>query len=213
MPAGGHREAKKSRTRQAISDAATRMFIRDGFDKVTVPDVAQASGVAPATVFNYFRTKEDLFFDRAGGQRQDLLREVERRPPGIPVATAFRAWHVRQIRMLVEPDAAEVVRGMGLTIRASDALRRHEAGLYHQLEQDLANLLTHPDDRDNPVPALLAGQLITIHRCVASLAFTLAIARRPPDECAARTRAATDAGFALLSEQARAWGALPGPGA
>ena len=52
--------------RTAISDAATRLFIKRGFDNVTVAEIAEAAGVSTMTVFNHFQRKEDLFFDRKG---------------------------------------------------------------------------------------------------------------------------------------------------
>jgi AcrR family transcriptional regulator len=57
------RERKKAATRQAISDAATRLFERDGFERVTLAQIAQAAEVAPKTIWNYFGSKEELFFD------------------------------------------------------------------------------------------------------------------------------------------------------
>ncbi|MCS7483892.1 TetR family transcriptional regulator [Umezawaea endophytica] len=59
----GLREEKKAATRTALSDIATTLFTERGFDAVTVAEVAAAARVSINTVFNYFPTKEDLFFD------------------------------------------------------------------------------------------------------------------------------------------------------
>ena len=60
----GLRERKKRQVRQRISDVATAMFLVHGFDNVTVAQIAAASEVSQQTVFNYFTTKESMFFDR-----------------------------------------------------------------------------------------------------------------------------------------------------
>ena len=64
-PAEGLRELKKRRVRQRISNVATAMFLVHGFDNVTVAQIAAASEVSEQTVFNYFTTKESMFFDRS----------------------------------------------------------------------------------------------------------------------------------------------------
>ena len=64
-PSEGLRERKKRRARQKISDVATAMFLVHGFDNVTVAQIAGACEVSEQTVFNYFPTKESLFFDRS----------------------------------------------------------------------------------------------------------------------------------------------------
>src|SRR5215469_7796940 len=63
-PGEGLRERKKRLMRQQLSDTATRMFLRRGFDAVRVSEVAEACGVSQKTVFNYFPTKESLVLDR-----------------------------------------------------------------------------------------------------------------------------------------------------
>ena len=45
--------------------SATALFLAHGFDNVTVAQIAAASEVSEQTVFNYFPTKESMFFDRA----------------------------------------------------------------------------------------------------------------------------------------------------
>ena len=54
MAEQGLRERKKQATRRMISDVATGLFVRRGFDAVTVAEIADAAGVSKMTVFNYF---------------------------------------------------------------------------------------------------------------------------------------------------------------
>jgi AcrR family transcriptional regulator len=58
------RTRKRLATRQAISDAATRLFYERGFDSVTIDEIAEAADVGRKTVFNHFARKEDMFFDK-----------------------------------------------------------------------------------------------------------------------------------------------------
>jgi AcrR family transcriptional regulator len=208
MTGPGLREAKKLRTRRAISDVATRLFVERGFDAVTVTDVAREAGVAPATVFNYFGTKEELLFDRAAEQRERLVAAIGARPTGASVASAFRAWHDEEVALLTAEPAAVVVRGMGRAVEGSETLRRHLAALHLRLESELAAALDGAA-ADDVTPALLAAQLAAVHRHVVALAFRLAAQGVDPGRCRAATAAATDAGFALLSPRALAWGEVP----
>ena len=54
------RERKKLKTRHAIQDAALELFEAASFDAVTVDQIADRAEVAPATVYRYFPTKEDI---------------------------------------------------------------------------------------------------------------------------------------------------------
>jgi AcrR family transcriptional regulator len=50
----------KSATRQTILRAATKLFIKEGWQNTTTRGIAQAAGIAAGTLFNYFPTKEAL---------------------------------------------------------------------------------------------------------------------------------------------------------
>src|SRR4051812_44688099 len=86
----GLREFKKQRTRRELADTAMRLFASRGFDHVTVAEVAEAAGVSEKTVFNYFPTKEDLFYDEVP-EREEAFRQVIRnRHPGESILDALR---------------------------------------------------------------------------------------------------------------------------
>jgi AcrR family transcriptional regulator len=85
----GLRESKKLQTRQLIASTAMGMFVKRGFDHVTVAEVAAAAGVSEKTVFNYFPTKEDLFFDEVDEREAALVEAVRNREPGESVPAAL----------------------------------------------------------------------------------------------------------------------------
>ena len=85
----GLRERKKQQTRQLIADTARRLFAERGFDAVTVAEIARAAEVAEKTVFNYFPTKEDLFYRRLEGFEDELLDAIRQREPGESVLAAL----------------------------------------------------------------------------------------------------------------------------
>jgi AcrR family transcriptional regulator len=88
-PFAGLRAVKKARTRQAISDVATRLFVEHGFEQVTVAQIAAAADVSVKTVFNYFPAKEDLFFDRAEELVVGLEATIAEREPGTTITGAL----------------------------------------------------------------------------------------------------------------------------
>src|SRR3954452_24192032 len=83
------RERKKAATRQAMSDAATRLFERRGFEHVTLSEIAAAAEVSVKTIFNYFGSKEDLFFDAEPQALENLLTAL-RDSPGTSRTSAVR---------------------------------------------------------------------------------------------------------------------------
>ncbi len=50
----------KSATRQRILQAATDLFVSDGWQHTTTRGIAVAAGIATGTLFNYFPTKEAI---------------------------------------------------------------------------------------------------------------------------------------------------------
>ena len=81
-PATDRRTRKRLATRQAISDAASRLFMARGFDRVTIDEIADAADVGRMTVFNHFPRKEDMFFDREQEARDVAFEAIASRPPG-----------------------------------------------------------------------------------------------------------------------------------
>ena len=59
-PAAGKRAQNKQAIRRRIVKSALSLFQTKGFDTTTTKAIARKAGIAEGTVFNYFRTKEDI---------------------------------------------------------------------------------------------------------------------------------------------------------
>jgi AcrR family transcriptional regulator len=84
------RERNKARTRAELEEAAVALFASRGFDRVTVDDIAAASGVSRRTFFRYFDSKEDVLLADQAQRLVDLRAAFVDRPPDEPLVAAVR---------------------------------------------------------------------------------------------------------------------------
>ncbi|MGK5632828.1 TetR/AcrR family transcriptional regulator [Streptomyces sp. URMC 123] len=200
-PAGelGLREAKKRETRQLISDHATRLFLRQGFERTTIAEIAVAARVAKKTVTNYFPRKEDLAFDHQEEFVAGLARTVAARPPGQSALTALR---------LAFQDAVAaqdpVVGFAGLEfsrmIADSPTLSACLRALHDQREEALARALAEATGaRPYDITARTAAALLGgVHRTLFQRIQELTLAGRTGSDIAATLREEAARAFDLL---------------
>src|SRR5882672_8739296 len=77
----GRRAQNKEAIRQRIVTAALQLFQTKGFEATTTRAIARKAGIAEGTVFNYFKTKEDIalhFFEQEVDQAIAAVRENPR---------------------------------------------------------------------------------------------------------------------------------------
>jgi AcrR family transcriptional regulator len=97
-PACGRRERKKQRTREALIDAAFRLFQEKGFEATTVEEIADEVDVSSRTFFRYFASKEDVVLTFQEEQFTTMLEALSDRPASEPVMTALRNAAVSVLR-------------------------------------------------------------------------------------------------------------------
>src|SRR5262249_20270305 len=151
-PHTGLRERKKHQTRQLIFQTAQRLLAARGFDAVTVAEVARAVDVSEMTVFNYFPTKEDLFFAGMQFFEERLLEAVRGRAEGVSALAAFRRLIVDGCSRLAAKENTEMIAKAAALIGGSPALHARGPEIIARYTQRLADLLaaqTRP-----PPPAL-----------------------------------------------------------
>ncbi|HVI35184.1 MAG TPA: TetR family transcriptional regulator [Gaiellales bacterium] len=94
-----------NRTRAALLAGAARAVAVSG-TKITMAQVAAAAGVAKATLYNHFRTREAVLAALVGHQVQAIIDEQTGKPLGsalVDAATAIGSHPVRRGLARVEP--------------------------------------------------------------------------------------------------------------
>ncbi len=56
------KDREKQEMRTLIMEAATAMFIEEGYDKTSIRNIADKIEYSPATIYLYFKDKDELFF-------------------------------------------------------------------------------------------------------------------------------------------------------
>ncbi|HEY4023603.1 MAG TPA: TetR family transcriptional regulator [Pseudonocardiaceae bacterium] len=189
MTQPGRRERKKAQTRNALADAAMRLFTERGYDEVTVIEVAEAADVSVTTLFKHFPGgKESLVFDQDSSQQEALVAAVRERDAEQSILDALRA-HLKSLHDYSPVERELLQQLMGL-VRRSPALRDYADRMWLRYEQALAEVIADEvgaGSRDVKVQAL-ARYAVDAH--------TLAEREDDPQQ-------AIDAIFDLLTE---GWG-------
>ncbi|SEF18026.1 transcriptional regulator, TetR family [Streptomyces sp. 2112.3] len=144
----GRRERKKARTRQALTDAAVRLFTERGFDQVGVREVAEAADVSLSTLFKHFPSKEALVFDLDTDMEGALVAAVRDRAPGQPVLHALRDHMVRTRTIARNDDPTFVL------VESTSALRDYARSMWSRHEKALAAALADATGLTPDAPAV-----------------------------------------------------------
>ncbi|MEV4096447.1 TetR/AcrR family transcriptional regulator [Streptosporangium saharense] len=202
------REHKKRQTRQAISDAATRLFLERGFEAVTIAEIASAAQVAKMTVTNYFPRKEDLALDAHEAFVACLAHTVANREQGESALAALR----REFLAALERRDALLgfsSPGFARMIADSPTLTARLRDLYGRREDALARVLTTaPGDF---TPRAVAALLSATHRALFQQVMELTAEGRDNEEIAAIVAESSRQAFDLLEPSLAGYAVRPRP--
>jgi AcrR family transcriptional regulator len=190
----GLRETKKLRTRQEIADQAMRLFVTRGFDHVTVAEVAAAAGVSEKTVFNYFPTKEDLFFDEVPERQAGLVEAIRSRRPDESFLAALRRLQTGECPRLCSPGFATFAR----IIEASPALQAKELEVMAGFAQVLAGAIQDELGVDERDARIAAGLVVSVHWQFFRAARKQALAGKSGPSAIRRLRGDLERAYRLL---------------
>lgn len=203
----GLRERKKEQTRQLIAETAWRLFADRGFDQVTVGEIAREAEVSEATIFNYFATKEDLFYVGLEAFGTRMVDAIGAREAGESVLAAFRRYLLDAGGMLSQMDTAalEQLRTVNRIIAASSSLQARELQAIARNTDALAQLLAAetnvpPDDINVRV---VANALMGVHRALIDYVRHRVSADKRPTRLVADLRQSGERAFALLEDGLR----------
>jgi AcrR family transcriptional regulator len=130
---------KQQVVREALSAAAEKLFLSNGFEETTVEQIAQTAGVSRRTFFRYYKSKEDVMVERSDRFGELLLTELAARPLDEPPLLAIRNALVPAVETgLAERD---LVRYIIRLLRETSALRRAMMEHRNRLEERIAALM------------------------------------------------------------------------
>ena len=96
-------------TRERILIQAERLFASRGFNGVTMPAIAEASGITAGAIYKHFTSKAELFFHvvRQAVEQAPMGARSGSLPAMVASCTTRRLKQVRQMAVEVHPAAAE----------------------------------------------------------------------------------------------------------
>ena len=164
----GLRERKKQQTRDAIAETAKSLFAQRGYDAVTVAEIADAANVSVKTLFKYFESKEDLFFENEDELCERILASVRERAPGESALEAVRRQF--EASTVGRPSILAEIEGFRRTVEGHATLQSRLRRMWERYEEALAELLASETGAApyDPEPRMVAAQLISLFRLLTS---------------------------------------------
>lgn len=74
---------KQEEIRQRIKDVSRIMFEQQGFEKTSTKQIAKEVGIAEGTLFNYYDSKTEIFFEAFGDDYESLFEQRQYVPYNI----------------------------------------------------------------------------------------------------------------------------------
>ncbi|GAB2864916.1 TetR family transcriptional regulator [Actinocorallia aurea] len=133
------RDIARAAVRAELAQVAFDLFARDGFDNVTITEVAEAAGVSRSTFLRYFESKEDAVLDALDSQGRAAAEALRARPAGEDDWTALR----HALGAVMEPYTSDPERTVALTrlLRDTPSLRARQLERQHAWRPLLAEAL------------------------------------------------------------------------
>jgi AcrR family transcriptional regulator len=156
-----------NRTRSGLLAGAARAFAEHGLRRSTMQSVAAAAGVAKATLYNHFRTKDEVAAALLAAELERLSAQAADQPTDAALAMLSDELGAHPVlRRLVDTEP-DVLTGLLATERWADLTARLAAGL--RVDDDSAELA----GRWLLGVVLQPGRSTTRHRHAARLATLL----------------------------------------
>lgn len=193
-------ETLRQRTRRLVRDelidVAVGLFAEQGYEAVTVDQIAEAAGMSRRSFFRYFASKDALVlgkFDRVGGEFAGALAA---RPAGEPAWTALRGMFDPVVVYATDPELT--ARGAEVA-RIIDSTPELRAGFIERMQRSQQLVVDVLVERE------VAGGSTRVGRpeataLVAAAFAALTSARQTAHETGERLDVALDEAMAVIGE-------------
>lgn len=138
---------QKNAKAQQIKDAAWQLFTEHSLADISIAMIAQTAQVGKGTIFNYFKTKEDVFMALLLGGYQTYFQAVIERFKNSDVVTkaALKAFLLNETRLLITDHATLIrlnsLRGSQLEVNASQEQTERSRQKLHTTHEELGHLI------------------------------------------------------------------------
>ncbi|ATY11471.1 transcriptional regulator [Amycolatopsis sp. AA4] len=159
----GRRERRKLETRRKLDEVALRLFLKHGYDGVTVAQIAEEADISVATLFAHVPDGKDaLIFDDGSERRAGIVAAVRDRAPAEPVLDALHRFFAARGPYSTDlPPEHAPKRDL---IVQTPALREYARRLWHSCEPELTTALAEESGlpADDPAVRALARFVLEI---------------------------------------------------
>ena len=160
-------ETRSQRKHRAIVEAATEVFLANGYSRTSMDDIARQAGVSKQTVYQHFKSKEQLLTHvvtsiiAVAGERADA--PIAGLADSVDLAADLRAYAREQLSAVIQPRPMQLRRLVVAEAHTFPELGRlfYELGPQSAVDQ-LAVVLTRLHERgllDIAEPRLAAADL------------------------------------------------------
>lgn len=133
-------ERRRAKKVAQIFAASLELFLKYGFQKVSVNEIAQKARVSPATIYNYFGTKEQLYtslladwMDKQLEQYEEIIAAPRTYPEKCKAIMLLEARNLRFLMQEFPKDAAEPADATGFARTMERYGDGQVAGLFRRL--------------------------------------------------------------------------------
>jgi AcrR family transcriptional regulator len=190
------RDRRRAELRDRIVAAALRLFAEDGFDAVTVEQIAAAAGISLSTLFRHVPGKDELLVDVVRTGRARIVANFEQRPAAEPASTSLAQAILRRTEQFTgETETIELWRramaGAPPRIRRAALLDDAERARLTRLVA--ARLAVHDSTgRDPGADELTPGVLVQVMLAAAEYAYQYWLSQPAAQSLHELTRRALD---------------------
>ncbi|MFS8204166.1 TetR family transcriptional regulator [Streptomyces sp. CWNU-52B] len=145
---GRTRDIARAAVRAELAQVAFELFRRQGFDQVTLDDLARAADVSRSTLLRYFGTKEDAVLAAYDGLELKVAAALRDRPAGEDDWTALR----HALDVLLERHRHDPVGALATArlVYGHPGLRARQLEKQHRWRPALAQALADRQDVAGP---------------------------------------------------------------
>lgn len=193
--------------RQAILDAAAAVFRESGFERTTMSDIHERAGCSKPTLYSYFDSKEELFFEvvLAATEAEFLAMHAALDPALGDITQALQRFGERLLALLYSPAVRSVRRLlMSEAGRGQLGLKCYELGPLRS-ETEVAAFLQQAmgsGQLRQADPRLAARQLKALLEAEWQTRFLLQVSEGPgPDDISASVERAVSVFMAAYGSQ------------